>query len=103
MILYILGDFRSGGATSFYFQGLALRRALGPPRVWDLRFFCVLKLHGGVFRGPWGGMGSYFGDRLGFVQELYKPVQTGIQTVGRRVQTVQTVREENLPKNFNFF
>ena len=27
--------------------------------------------------------------------ELYKPVETGVQTVGRRVQTVQTMREEN--------
>ena len=25
-----------------------------------------------------------------FSYELYKPVQTGVQTVGRRVQTVQT-------------
>ena len=30
-----------------------------------------------------------------FSYELYKPVQTGVQTVGRRVQTVQTMREEN--------
>ena len=30
-----------------------------------------------------------------FAYELYKPVETGVQTVGRRVQTVQTMREEN--------
>ena len=34
-----------------------------------------------------------------FSYELYKPVQTGVQTVGRRVQTVQTIREENIGKN----
>ena len=30
-----------------------------------------------------------------FAYDLYKPVETGVQTVGRRVQTVQTMREEN--------
>ena len=30
-----------------------------------------------------------------FAYDLYKPVETRVQTVGRRVQTVQTMREEN--------
>ena len=30
-----------------------------------------------------------------FAYELYKLVETGVQTVGRRVQTVQTMKEEN--------
>ena len=30
-----------------------------------------------------------------FANDLYKPVETGVQTVGRRVQTVQTMKEEN--------
>ena len=30
-----------------------------------------------------------------FAYDLYKPVETGVQTVGRRVQTVQTMKEEN--------
>ena len=46
-----------------------------------------------------GVHGPIVGKPMYFVYELYKPVQTGVQTVGRRVQTVQTIREENRCKN----
>ena len=29
-----------------------------------------------------------------FAYDLYKPVEPGVQTVGRRVRTVQTMKEE---------
>ena len=38
-----------------------------------------------------------------FSYELYKPVQTGVQTVGRRVQTVQTMKEENKARTSTSF